>query len=101
MHASAQKAPYKIFFETLGNKARWRMVHCMMGNGPIGATAIAKKTGLEQSLVSHHLRRLLRCGFVTVKPNGRERVYTLNRTTIKPLLKLMDSHLEKFCKKCR
>lgn len=100
MVASTHQEPYKIFFETLGNKARWNMVHSMMRNGPIGATRIAQKTGLEQSLVSHHLRRLLRCGFVTVKPNGRERVYTLNRTTIKPLLKLMDSHLEKFCEKC-
>jgi len=34
-----------------------------------------------------------------VKREGKERIYELNKSTIKPLLKLMDSHIDTFCKK--
>ena len=92
------REPYKIFFETLGNKTRWDIVH-LLQKGKLNATDIAKKLGYEQSLISHHLRRLEKCGFVTVKKNGRERIYALNKETVKPLLQLMDKHMNKFCKK--
>ena len=90
--------PYKIFFETLGNKIRWEVVH-LLQKRELNATGIAKKLGYEQSRISHHLTRLERCGFVTVKRNGKERIYALNKETIKPLLELMDKHVSKFCKK--
>lgn len=91
--------PYKIFFETLGNKTRWDVVH-LLQKGSYRATEIAGKLGYEQSLVSHHLRRLETCGFVTFTQNGNERMYKLNIKTIKPLLALMDKHISKFCKHC-
>lgn len=95
--------PYKIFFETLGNKTRWDIVH-LLQEGERKATDIAKGLGYEQSLVSHHLKRLERCGFVFVRPNGQERIYSLNKETVEPLLRLMDRHVEKYCsgqcKKC-
>lgn len=90
--------PYKIFFETLGNKVRWDIIH-LLQKGELHATGIVEKLGYEQSLTSHHLARLERCGFVSVRKNGRERVYTLNEETIKPLLLLMDKHIHNFCKK--
>ena len=90
--------PNKIFFETLGNKTRWEVIHLLKEKG-LNATGIAKKLGYEQSLISHHLTRLERCGFVDVKKRGRERVYILNKETIKPLLLLADKHINKFCKK--
>ena len=91
--------PYKIFFETLGNKVRWEIVH-LLQNGEENATGIAKKLGYEQSLISHHLKRLEICGFVAVEQKGRERVYRLNHETILPLLQLMDKHINTFCKQC-
>lgn len=90
--------PYKIFFETLGNKTRWDIVH-LLKKRAYRATEISEKLGYEQSLVSHHLKRLERCGFVQVTVNGTERIYTLNGTTVKPLLKLVDKHVSTFCKK--
>ena len=93
------REPYKIFFETLGNKVRWDIIH-LLQKGELNATGIAEKLGYEQSLTSHHLTRLERCGFVNVKKNGRERVYTLNEETLKPLLLLMDKHINNFCKNC-
>jgi len=90
--------PHQFFFETLGNKTRWDIVHLLL-NKPYRATDIAEKLGYEQSLVSHNLRRLETCGFVKVKTNSTERIYCLNKKTIGPLLKLVDNHVNKFCKK--
>jgi DNA-binding MarR family transcriptional regulator len=90
--------PHKFFFETLGNQARWDIIHLLLKK-PYRATAIAEKLGYEQSLVSHHLKRLLTCGFVKVKTNSTERTYYINKETIGPLLKLVDKHVNQFCKK--
>lgn len=90
--------PHKFFFETLGNQARWDIIH-LLGKGPYRVTDISKKLGYEQSLVSHHLKRLETCGFVKVETNSTERIYHLNKETIGPLLKLVDGHVNKFCKK--
>jgi len=96
--------PHKFFFETLGNQTRWDIVHLLLEKS-YRATDIAKKLGHEQSLISHHLKRLETCGFVKVKINSTERIYYLNKETIGSLLKLVDKHVNKFCKractKCR
>lgn len=90
--------PHKFFFETLGNEARWNIIR-LLNIKPHRATDIAKKIGYEQSLVSHHLKRLEACGFVKVATSGTERMYHLNKETIGPLLRLVDGHVNKFCKK--
>ncbi len=90
--------PHKFFFETLGSQARWDIIH-LLQRGPHRVTDISETLGYEQSLVSHHLRRLETCGFVKVKTNRTERIYKLNKETIGPLLKLVDTHVNKFCKK--
>lgn len=90
--------PHKFFFETLGNQARWNIIH-FLSKGPRRVTDIAEKLGYEQSLVSHHLKRLETCGFVGVETNSTERIYHLNKETIGSLLKLVDGHVNKFCKK--
>ncbi len=90
--------PHQFFFETLGNKTRWDIIHLLISK-PYRATDIAERLGYEQSLVSHHLKRLETCGFVKAKTNGTERTYHINKETIGPLLKLVDGHVNKFCKK--
>ena len=65
--------PHKVFFETLSNQTRWDIIH-LLQKAPLNATGIAKTLGYEQSLVSHNLRRLERCGFVSVKISGKERI---------------------------
>lgn len=98
MNRIAFDKPHQFFFETLGNQTRWDIVHLLIGK-PYRATDIARKLGYEQSLVSHHLRRLETCGFVKANQNGTERIYHLNKETIALLLKLVDGHVNKFCKK--
>lgn len=92
--------PHKFFFETLGNQARWNVIH-LLYKKPYRVTDIVKRLRYEQSLISHHLKRLETCGFVKVEVNSTERIYHLNKETISPLLKLVDSHVNKFCKKAR
>jgi DNA-binding transcriptional ArsR family regulator len=94
------QGPHRIFFETLGNQKRWEIV-TLLEDRPLRATEISDKLGYEQSLISHHLKRLLTCGFVHVQPNGTERVYSLNEKTIQPLLKQVHQHIKTYCeKKC-
>ncbi len=90
--------PHKFFFETLGNQTRWDIIH-LLGDTPHRVTDIADKLGYEQSLVSHHLKRLETCGFVKAETNGAERIYSLNKKTIGHLLQLVENHVNQFCKK--
>ncbi len=90
--------PHKFFFETLGNESRWNIIH-LLQKKPYKVTDIASIIGIEQSLASHHLKRLETCGFVKMKINGTERIYSLNKETIGNLLKLIGKHVNQFCEK--
>ncbi len=90
---------YEIFLETLANRRRIKIVEALM-NGPKHVSEIVKRTKFEQSNVSHNLKRLEKCGFVKAKRNGKNRVYSLNNRTIKPLMILIKNHVSKYCKKC-
>lgn len=88
---------YDTFFITLANEKRLAIIHFLAQNGPSNVTQIAEGTKIEQSAVSHNLKKLLSCQFIHIKPSGKERIYTLNEETIKPLLELMDKHVKNYC----
>ena len=90
--------PYKRFFGTLANQYRIDIIE-ILKNGPKTVTQLCQETKFNQSTISHNLKRLQECGFVFVKPRGKERIYNLNQKTIKPLLNLMDEHMENYCSK--
>ncbi len=87
---------YKIFFETLGNKNRLMILESLEKN-PKTVTELSKKLGMDQTTVSHNLRRLQVTGFVKSKKIGRNRIYELNKNTVKPLLNLVDHHMRCNC----
>ena len=58
---------------------------------------IEEKLKIEQSTVSHNLRRLKSCGFVEINVKGKYRYYNINEKTIKPLMNLIDIHMKKNC----
>lgn len=87
---------YAVFFETLGNQNRLRIINALR-NGPKNVTEIIKETKLEQTCISHCLKRLESCGFVSVKRNGKFRIYELNHATIESLMELIDKHTQKYC----
>ena len=95
------KSQYKLFFSTLGNMTRLEIIQALR-KGPMNVTELTKKLSCKQSTTSHNLKRLVRCNFIYVKQDGQYRYYRLNKETIEPLLKIIDNHANKYCKKlCR
>jgi DNA-binding transcriptional ArsR family regulator len=88
---------YKLFFKAISNKTRFRIIQSLR-DGPKNVTQLVKITGFEQSRVSHNLRCLVECGFVTKERVGKNVIYKINRDTILPILELMDKHIEKYVK---
>lgn len=88
-----------LFFETLGTRLKISII-TELKNKPLTVNELSQQLGQERSKVSHALKSLLECGFIEVKKNGRERIYSLNTETIFPLLVLVEKHVKKYCKIC-
>jgi ArsR family transcriptional regulator, cadmium/lead-responsive transcriptional repressor len=93
-----KKNAYKLFFGTLGNESRLEILTALRKKS-LNVTEIVDVTGLQQSLVSHNLKRLEHCGFVFREVRGKYRYYSLNKDTIKPLIEIIDNHMREFCEK--
>jgi DNA-binding transcriptional ArsR family regulator len=63
-------------FQTLADPTRRRVVETLR-KGELQVNDVVKRAGIHQSGVSRHLRILLRSGFVTVRPDGQRRLYSL------------------------
>lgn len=85
------------FFSVLGNPQRVRILQYLNRHGSKSVTQICEALGLEQSSVSHNLRRLSGCHFVVRQTHGKQRIYTINQDTVKPLFELIDRHVSKYC----
>ena len=63
-------------FEALADRTRRRIVESLKsGEKPVGE--IVKDSGIHQSGVSRHLRILNEAGFVSMRPLGQQRLYSL------------------------
>jgi len=94
--------PYKEFFRAFSNETRFEIIK-LLREKERSVLEIADILGFEQSRVSHNLKCLADCGFVTSRPNGKKRIYSINQGVIVPMLKLIDKHIEKYeshLKKC-
>lgn len=88
---------FDIFFETISNKTRMKIVEALMDKA-LNVGEICSKIKEEQSKVSHNLKILKDCHFVDARTRGKERVYSLNKDTIVPLMGLVERHVSKYCK---
>ncbi len=92
---------YNLFFETISSKTRLRILEAL-NNKPMNVTEICKALNEEQSKISHNLRNLVSCSFLDIKKDGKKRIYSLNKETIVPLMRLAEKHVGKYCKNiCR
>jgi len=64
---------------------------------PLNVSKICKQTGEEQSKISHNLKILKDCHVVDAKIKGKQRIYSLNKDTIVPLMKLVEQHVSRYC----
>lgn len=84
------------FFSTLSNPTRLAIIE-LLDEKPMSVTELVSELGEEQSMVSHNLRPLVRCHFVTRERQGKSNVYSLNHETMDPIIKAVENHAEKFC----
>lgn len=88
---------YHIFFTNLANPLKIEII-LSLRKKPKNVTQISEELDVEQSKVSHALRNLRSCNIVDVEQKGKERIYSLNKDTIVPMLSLIDRHAKTFCK---
>lgn len=89
---------HRELLKTLCSPQRFEIMLQLL-EGPLNVTQVMKRTGVRQTAVSHHLRRLRQCSFVTVKEQGRERLYSVNTSTAGQFFKLLDVHAKKYCQR--
>jgi DNA-binding transcriptional ArsR family regulator len=85
-----------MFFSTLSNPTRLAILE-LLRNSSRSVTEISSLLNQEQSMISHNLRPLEKCGFVFVERKKKERIYSLNKETMEPLFKIFTYHADKFC----
>jgi DNA-binding transcriptional ArsR family regulator len=84
------------FFSTLANPTRLAILE-LLREGPRNVTEISEALNQEQSMISHNLKPLERCGFVFAERRKKERFYFLNKETMEQLFKIFSYHAEKYC----
>lgn len=87
---------YHVFFTNLANPLKIKLIVSLKEKQK-NVTELSKELKVEQSKISHALTSLKKCNIVDVKQNGRQRIYSLNKNTIIPMLKLIDKHSKKYC----
>lgn len=85
-----------MFFSTLSNPTRLGILE-LLGNGPKNVTEISEALNQNQSMISHNLKPLERCGFIFSERRKKERLYSLNRKTAEQLFKIFAYHADKYC----
>jgi DNA-binding transcriptional ArsR family regulator len=86
---------YLGFFRTLNNDTRLSIVLCLK-DSPKNVSQLSTDLSMEQSRISHNLQCLEKNGFVTVKQEGKQRIYLLNKDTIDPILVAVKKHVKKY-----
>ncbi len=87
---------YKLFFGTLVSESRLKIIN-LLRKSRKNVSEIVEELSMNQTIVSHDLARLKKCGFVDVEVDGKYRYYHLNENTIKPLMKIIEHHMSKYC----
>ena len=88
---------YHVFFSNLANQLRINIISSLKHKS-MSVGELSEKLRVEQSKLSHALASLRECNLVSFKQKGKERIYSLNRKTMLPILKLIDAHAKLNCK---
>ncbi len=91
---------YHTFFKNLSNPVKTGIIYSLK-ESPKSVNELVKELELEQSKVSHALANLRFCNLVTTKQKGKQRIYSLNKKTIIPILNIIDKHRKQYCAGCK
>ena len=86
---------YNLFVKAFGSRVRLDIIK-LLRNKPLSVSEIYKELGSEQSKVSHNLKCLVDCGFVTYNRKGKKKIYSINKSTVLPILEAVDRHVDKY-----
>ena len=84
------------FFKVLANPTRLAILEALRKE-PRSVNEIAGALKQEQSMISHNLGPLEKCGFIFSQRKEKRRIYSLNKETAEPLFELVDYHSQKYC----
>lgn len=70
---------------------------CLLREGAKSVSEICKVLEEEQSKISHNLKKMVECRILEVKQKGKQRIYSLNKDTVIPILDLVEKHVHKYC----
>ena len=90
---------HHAFFKNLANPLKMRIVDSLKNDSKT-VSDLGDELKVEQSNLSHALASLRACNVVLPKQEGKTRVYSLNKKTILPILKIIDKHAACSCKGC-
>ncbi len=86
--------PSNVIFDALGNKSRFKILN-VLAEKPLSVNEISKKTGIEQTNISHNLNMLLKYKIVVYKNSGKRHIYAINyefKSFIKIVIKDIKKH---------
>ena len=90
---------YHIFFKNLASVVKTQIMMSLKDSKK-SVGELSREFNLEQSKVSHALANLRDCNIVIAEQVGKSRIYSLNKDTIVPILKIIDEHKSAHCKNC-
>lgn len=85
-----------LLLKCVSDETRFKILLALKG-GERCVCEMIKELGVEQSLVSHHLRALRRCGLVKFRREGKKKMYWLADPSILKFLADVDKLSKKFC----
>ena len=86
---------YHIFFNNLANPLKIKVI-IALSKKSMSVGEICREIKVEQSKLSHALASLKECRIVNAKQEGKQRIYSLNKDTVGPILVAVKKHLKKY-----
>ncbi|EFD92904.1 MAG: regulatory protein ArsR [Candidatus Parvarchaeum acidophilus ARMAN-5] len=82
-----------LFFDAFGNYNRFRILN-LLRDKELCASELQKELNIEQTNLSHDLKCLINCQFLTFRKDGKKRIYS-----IEPDAKKLVDGVSKYIKK--
>jgi ArsR family transcriptional regulator, lead/cadmium/zinc/bismuth-responsive transcriptional repressor len=90
----SKTSSYKEFLGALTNETRLEIIN-LLNVKPMNVSEICAALGFEQSRVSHNLKLLECYGFAKSEKHGKWKIYSIDKETVEPMLKLLDNYVSK------
>src|ERR1700747_2814598 len=73
----------------MADRHRATILLTLLGGTPQSGAALAEAAGISRALASAHLKKLVAGGLVTVRPDGRQRLYSIAAPPVADALEIL------------